>query len=113
VVHSVTAGVHCNFAVNPRSVAAQIQGGMMMGLGMTLPGAQITLKDGQVQQSNWHDYRIANHADTPPQIAVYIVPSADAPSGIGEPGTPPIAPAIANAMALLTGKRQRSLPFEV
>ena len=113
VVHSVTAGVHCNFAVNPRSVAAQIQGGMMMGLGMTLPGAQITLKDGQVQQSNWHDYRIANHADTPPQIAVYIVPSADAPSGIGEPGTPPIAPAIANAMARLTGKRQRSLPFEV
>ncbi len=81
-----------------------------MGLGTTLPGAQITLKDGLVQQSNWNDYRIATHADTP-QISVHIVPSADPPTGIGECAVPAIAPAMANAVVALTGKRYRSLPF--
>ncbi|EYS92705.1 carbon monoxide dehydrogenase [Cupriavidus sp. SK-4] len=111
VVHRVTAAVHCNMPINPRTVEAQVQGGMMMGLGTTLPGAQITLKDGVVQQGNWNDYRLATHADMPPQIAVYVVPSADPPTGIGETAVPPIAPALANAVAALTGKRHRSLPF--
>ncbi|MCY1253691.1 Isoquinoline 1-oxidoreductase subunit beta [compost metagenome] len=111
VVHRVTAAVHCNMPINPRTVEAQVQGGMMMGLGTTLPGAQITLKDGVVQQANWNDYRVATHADLPPQIAVHIVPSADPPTGIGETAVPPIAPALANAVAALTGKRHRSLPF--
>jgi isoquinoline 1-oxidoreductase beta subunit len=110
VLHRVTAAVHCNMPVNPRTIEAQVQGGMMMGLGTTLPGAQITLKDGLVQQSNWNDYRIATHADAP-QIAVHIVPSAEPPTGIGECAVPPIAPALANAMTVLTVKRYRSLPF--
>jgi isoquinoline 1-oxidoreductase beta subunit len=110
LLHAVTAGVHCNMAVNPRTIEAQVQGGMLMGLGTTLPGAQITLKDGVVQQSNWNDYRIATHADAP-QVAVHVVPSAEPPTGIGECAVPAIAPAFANAMAVLTGKRYRSLPF--
>ena len=72
----------------------------------------VVVKDGVVQQSNWHDYRLATHGHMPPQVSVHIVPSADPPTGIGEPSVPPIAPAIANAVAALTGKRIRSLPFE-
>lgn len=113
VVHRATAAVHCNMAINPRTIEAQVQGGLVMGLGMTLPGAAITLKDGVVQQGNWNDYRIPNHSDVPLQIAVHVVPSTEAPTGTGEPGVPPIAPAIANAMARLTGQRQRNLPFAV
>ncbi|WP_454735828.1 molybdopterin cofactor-binding domain-containing protein [Cupriavidus necator] len=111
VLHRVTAAVHCNMPINPRTIEAQVQGGLMMGLGTTLPGAQITLKDGVVQQGNWNDYRLATHADMPPQISVHVVPSADPPTGIGETAVPPIAPALANAVAALTGKRHRSLPF--
>jgi isoquinoline 1-oxidoreductase beta subunit len=110
VLHRVTAAVHCNMPVNPRTIEAQVQGGLLMGLGTTLPGARITLKDGVVQQGNWNDYRLATHAHMP-QVAVHIVPSADPPTGVGEPSVPPIAPALANAVAALTGKRYRSLPF--
>jgi len=112
LMHAVTASVHCNLAINPRTIEAQVQSGMVMGLGTTLPGAQITLKDGVVQQSNWHDYRLATHADAP-QVAVHVVPSADPPTGIGECAVPAIAPALANAIAALTGKRYRTLPFSV
>jgi isoquinoline 1-oxidoreductase beta subunit len=84
---------------------------MVQGLGMTLPGARITLKDGVVHQSNWHDYRLATHGHMPSQVSVHIVPSSDPPTGVGEPGVPPLAPALANAVAALTGKRLRSLPF--
>src|SRR5882762_8735141 len=97
-------------AVNPRTIEAQVQGGMLMGLGTTLPRAQITLRDGVVQQSNWHDYRLATHSDAP-QVSVHVVPSADPPTGIGECAVPAIAPALANAAAALTGKRYRTLPF--
>jgi isoquinoline 1-oxidoreductase subunit beta len=100
-----------NMPVNPLTIEAQVQGGMVMGLGTTLPGARITLKDGVVQQSNWHDYRIPTHAHVPPRVSVHVVPSADAPTGVGEPSVPPLAPAFANAVAALTGKRYRSLPF--
>ena len=110
VLHRVTAGVHCNLAVNPRTIEAQVQGALVMGIGMTLPGAAITLKNGEVEQSNWHDYRVPIHVDAPP-VDLHIVPSADPPTGMGECGVPPIAPAIANAVAVLTGKRWRSLPF--
>lgn len=111
-LHTVTAGVHCNLAVNPRSVEAQVQGGALMGLGMCLPGAAITFKDGVVEQGNFNDYNVARLPDMP-EIAVYIVPSADAPTGMGEPGVPPLAPAFANALAQLTGKPLRELPFKL
>jgi isoquinoline 1-oxidoreductase beta subunit len=112
VLHRVTAGVHCNLAVNPRTVEAQIQGAALMGLATCLPGAAITLKDGEVQQSNFGDYAVPRITDMP-QIAVHVVPSADAPTGMGEPGLPPLAPAFANAIARLTGKTPRELPFKL
>jgi len=110
VLHQVTAGVHCNRVVNPRSLEAQVQGGALMGLGMCLPGAAITLKDGVVQQRNFGDYTVPRITQMP-QIAVHTVPSDDTPTGMGEPGLPPLAPAFANALARLTGKAIRQLPF--
>lgn len=112
VLHRATAGVHCNLAVNPRTIEAQVQGGALMGLSMCLPGAAITLKDGVVEQSNFGDFPVPRITDMP-QIAVHIVPSADAPTGMGEPGLPPLAPAFANAVARLTGKPLRELPFKL
>jgi isoquinoline 1-oxidoreductase beta subunit len=111
-LHSVTAGVHCNLAVNPLSVEAQVQGAALMGLSMCLPGAAITLKDGVVEQSNFGDFAVPRITDMP-QITVHIVPSADPPTGMGEPGVPPLAPAFANAVARLTGKTPRELPFKL
>ncbi|CAN5155925.1 xanthine dehydrogenase family protein molybdopterin-binding subunit [soil metagenome] len=111
-VHAVTAGVHANQVVNPTASIAQIQGGVVFGLGMTLPGFEITLKDGVVEQSQFSDYpppRITNA----PTVAVHFVPSNDPPTGLGEPGVPAIAPAVANAVAALTGQRLRKLPFEL
>jgi isoquinoline 1-oxidoreductase subunit beta len=110
VLHKVTSGVHCNLAVNPRGIEAQIQGAAVMGLSMCLAGSAITLKDGVVEQSNFRDYTVARITDMP-EFAVHIVPSADPPTGIGEPGLPPLAPAFANAIAQLTGKPLRQLPF--
>lgn len=112
VLHRATAGVHCNLVVNPRTVEAQVQGGALMGLSMCLPGAAITLKDGVVEQSNFGDFAVPRITDMP-QIAVHTVPSADAPTGMGEPGLPPLAPAFANAVARLTGKPLRELPFKL
>jgi isoquinoline 1-oxidoreductase beta subunit len=110
VLHRVTAGVHCNLAVNPRSVEAQVQGAAVMGLSMCLRGGAITLKDGVVTQSNFGDFAVPRITDTP-DFDVHIVPSADAPTGMGEPGVPPLAPAFANAISRLTGKPLRRLPF--
>jgi isoquinoline 1-oxidoreductase beta subunit len=111
-LHKVTAAVHCNRAINPMTVEAQLQGAALMGLGTTLPGAEITLKDGVVQQQNFSEYTVARMPDMP-QIDVHIVPSEDPPTGMGEPGLPPLAPAFANAIAKLTGKRLRKLPFDL
>ncbi|EYS84934.1 carbon monoxide dehydrogenase [Cupriavidus sp. SK-4] len=112
VLHRVTAGVHCNLAVNPRTVEAQLQGAAVMGLSTCLQGAAITLKEGQVEQRNFGDFTVARITDMP-AFDVHIVPSADPPTGMGEPGLPPLAPAFANAIARLTGKRQRGLPFQL
>jgi isoquinoline 1-oxidoreductase subunit beta len=113
VLTAVTAGVHCNLCVNPRTVEAQVQGSVMMALATTLPGHAITLKDGVVEQSNFHQYIPARIGDTPPKISVHIVPSSDPPKGMGEPGVPPLAPAFANAIAKLTGQRLREMPFRL
>ncbi|MBS0542779.1 MAG: xanthine dehydrogenase family protein molybdopterin-binding subunit [Proteobacteria bacterium] len=112
VLHRVTAGVHCNLAVNPRTIEAQVQGAALMGLSMCLPGAAITLKDGEVEQRNFDGFALPRIIDMP-EFAVHIVPSADPPTGMGEPGLPPLAPAFANALARLTGKPPRELPFKL
>ena len=111
-LHNVTAGVHCNLAVNPLTIEAQVQGAVLMALGTTLPGAAITLKDGVVEQQNFSDYIVARMPDMP-HVEVFIVPSGEAPTGMGEPGLPPLAPAFANAIFKLTGKRLRKLPFDL
>lgn len=111
-LHRAVAGVHCNQPVNPLSIEAQVQGSVLMALGMTLPGAAITLKDGVVEQQNFGDYVVPRHHEMP-LVEVHIVPSNDPPTGIGEPGLPPLAPAFANAVFRLTGKRLRKLPFDL
>ena len=112
VVHNVTAGVHCNLCVNPRTVEAQVQGSAIMALGTTMAGHAITLKDGVVEQSNFGDFAPPRITDAPP-IAVHIVTSNDPPKGMGEPGLPPFAPALANAVRRATGKAQRELPLKL
>jgi isoquinoline 1-oxidoreductase beta subunit len=94
------------------SIEAQVQGALLMGLGTTLPGAAITLKDGLVQQQNFSEYTVARMPDMP-IVDVHVIASEDPPSGMGEPGLPPLAPAFANAIAKLTGKRLRKLPFDL
>lgn len=111
-IHKVTSAIHCNTAVNPRSVVAQVEGAVLMGIGTIIEGAEITLKDGVVEQSNFHDYKLPRMQHMP-DIEVHIVESTEPPTGVGEPGLPPIAPAIANAIFALTGKPIRSLPFQL
>ncbi|HLX29552.1 MAG TPA: xanthine dehydrogenase family protein molybdopterin-binding subunit [Casimicrobiaceae bacterium] len=108
-VDRVVCAVNCGLAVNPDNVRAQMEGGIGYGLSAALFGA-ITIKDGGVVQSNFHDYRVLRINEMPP-VEVHIVPSTDKPTGVGEPGVPPIAPAVANAIAAATGKRLRVLPL--
>jgi isoquinoline 1-oxidoreductase beta subunit len=110
-VDRVVCAVNCGTAVNPDNVVAQMEGGIGFGLSAALYGA-ITLKDGKVEQSNFHDYP-SLRINEMPTIEVHIVPSSEKPSGVGEPGVPPIAPAVANAVAAATGKRVRNLPLRL
>jgi isoquinoline 1-oxidoreductase beta subunit len=110
-VHRVVCAVDCGICVNPSGVAAQMQSGIVYGLSAALHGA-ITLKNGRVEQSNFHDYEVLRISEMP-GVEVHIVPSAEKSGGAGEPGTPPIAPAVANAVFAATGKRLRSLPFRL
>ncbi len=109
-LHQVTAGVHCNRAINPLTIEAQVEGAIVMALSTTMPGSAITLKEGVVEQSNFDRYTVARMKDMP-KVEVHIVESQDPPTGMGEPGLPPLAPALANAIAKLSGKRIRQLPF--
>jgi isoquinoline 1-oxidoreductase beta subunit len=108
-VHRVVAAVDCGMTVNPDIVKRQIESAIVYGLTAALYG-KITFKDGGVEQSNFHDYRMLRMNEMP-KVEVHIVPSKEAPGGIGEPGTPPIAPAVANAIFAATGKRIRKLPI--
>jgi isoquinoline 1-oxidoreductase subunit beta len=108
---NVTAGVHCNFCVNPRTVETQVRGAALMALATTYQGHAITLKDGVVEQSNFHQFPPVRINDVP-AIAVHIVPSNDPPKGMGEPGLPALAPAMANAIRRATGKPIREMPFK-
>jgi len=109
-VHRVTCAVDCGTAINPDIVRQQMEGGIIFGLSAALYG-EITLEDGAVRESNFHDYRLLRLADSP-DIDVHIVPSTEPPSGVGEPGVPPIAPAVANAVFAATGQRLRTLPLK-
>jgi len=108
-VHRVVCAVDCGVAVNPDNVRAQIEGGIGFGLGAILQ-EEITLTDGSVDQGNYDAY-LPLRIDAMPAVEVHILPSDAAPTGVGEPGVPPIGPAVANAVAAATGKRIRDLPF--
>ena len=110
-VHRVTCAIDCGIAVNPETIRAQVEGAVAYGLGAALHSA-ITLKDGRVRESNFDAYRVLRQAEMP-AVDVHIVPSKEPPGGVGEPGTPPIAPAVANAVFVLTGQRIRDLPLSL
>jgi len=108
-IHRVVCAVDCGMIVNPSTIEAQMESAIVFGLSAVLHGA-ITLKDGRVEQSNFNDYEVVRLKEMP-RVEVYIVKSKEKPGGIGEPGVPPIAPAVCNAVFALTGKRIRSLPI--
>jgi isoquinoline 1-oxidoreductase beta subunit len=109
-VDRVVAAVDCGIAVNPDVIVAQVEGGVGYALGAALRN-KITLTEGVVDQANFDTYEPLRMSDMP-KVEVYIVPSGEAPTGIGEPGVPPVAPAVSNAIFAATGKRLRSLPFD-
>lgn len=110
-VHRVVAAIDCGLAVNPDGIAQQMESAVVFGLTAALFG-EITLDKGQVQQSNFDQQALLRGSDCP-VIETAIITSAEPPEGVGEPGTPPIAPAVANALFLLTGQRLRSLPLKL
>ncbi|WP_159592292.1 xanthine dehydrogenase family protein molybdopterin-binding subunit [Chelativorans xinjiangense] len=108
-VEKVVCAVDCGVAINPDQVVAQMEGGIGFGLGAIL-AEEITMTEGVVDQENYDTYTPLR-IDQMPEIEVHIVPSEAAPTGVGEPGLPPIGPAVANAVFKATGKRVRTLPF--
>lgn len=108
-VHRVVIAVDCGQVVNPDTVAAQMESGMVYGLTAALYG-EINIDDGRVKQRNFYDYKMLRMNEMP-KVEVYIVPSTEKHGGVGEPGTPPIAPAVVNAIFAATGKRIRRLPI--
>lgn len=109
-VHRVVGAVDCGMTVNPLIVKRQIESAIVYGLSAALYG-RISFKDGQVEQSNFHDYPVLR-IDEMPEVEVHIAASSEAPGGMGEPGLPPLAPALANAIFAATGKRVRKLPID-
>ena len=108
-VRRLVTAVDCGMVVNPNTIAAQMEGGSLFGLTAALYGS-ITLRGGRVEQSNFHDYRPIRINEAP-MVETHIVPSAEAPGGIGEAGTAIVSPAVANAIFAASGRRIRTLPF--
>ncbi len=108
-VGRVVTAIDCGTAIAPDQIAAQMEGGTCYGLSAALFG-EITLTDGRVDQGNFDGYRVLKNSEAP-RVETYVVPSAAAPSGVGEPGTPVIGPAVANALLAITGKPVTSQPF--
>ena len=109
-VHRFVCAIDCGIAVNPDQVRSQMEGGAIYALTAALYG-KITLDKGRVQQSNFHDYPMLRIGEAP-AVETIIVDSGQAPGGLGEPGVPPVAPAVTNAIFVLTGKRIRTLPID-
>lgn len=108
-VHRVVCAIDCGTVINPNTVAQQMESAVIFGLTAALHG-RIDIVDGVVQQSSFHNYPMVQLAQAP-VVETWVVPSTRAPGGVGEPGVPPIAPAVANALFTLTGTRQRALPL--
>jgi isoquinoline 1-oxidoreductase beta subunit len=110
-VHRVVCAIDCGMVVNPNIVAQQMESAVLFGLSAAL-GGEITVRNGSIEQSNFNDYPVLR-IDRAPEVETIIMPSAELPEGAGEPGTPPIAPAVASALFALTGQRLRSLPLRL
>jgi isoquinoline 1-oxidoreductase beta subunit len=108
-VHRVVCAVDCGSSVNPDTIASQIEGAVVFGLSAALYG-QITIRNGAVEQNSFDDYPILTLRDAP-AVEVHILPSRRPPGGVGEPGVPPVAPAVANAVFAATRVRLRKLPL--
>lgn len=108
-VHRVVCAIDCGTVINPNTVAQQMESAVIFGLTAALHG-RIDIVEGVVQQSNFGNYPMVQ-MDQAPVVETWVVPSTRAPGGVGEPGVPPVAPAVANALFALTGKRQRALPL--
>jgi isoquinoline 1-oxidoreductase subunit beta len=111
-VRRVVCAVDCGLAINPEGVQAQMESAINFGFGAALK-SEITVEHGRIVQQNFNDYEVLRMSDAPAQIEVHIVPSTEAPGGCGEPGVPPIAPAVCNALFAATGKRIRRLPIQI
>jgi isoquinoline 1-oxidoreductase beta subunit len=109
-VKRITCALDCGIAINPNTIEAQVQSAIVYGLSAALYD-QITLKDGRVEQSNFHDYQ-APRINEIPVIEVHVVQSSEAPGGMGEPGTCALPPAVTNAIFAATGVRLRKLPID-
>jgi isoquinoline 1-oxidoreductase beta subunit len=109
-IERIVAAIDCGYAVHPNAVEAQLQGATIDGISTAL-GLQITVKDGQIQQSNFHDYPLARIAAFPSRFEAHILPYDETPTGVGEMGIPSAAPALTNAIFAATGKRIRRLPI--
>ena len=110
-VHKVVCAVDCGTVINPGVVAQQMESSVVFGLSAALFG-RIDIRNGEVQQTNFHNYPLLTLAQTP-AVETWLLPSERPPAGVGEPGVPPVAPAVANALFVLTGKRLRALPLQV
>jgi isoquinoline 1-oxidoreductase beta subunit len=108
-VHRVVCAINCGQVINPDTVEAQMESAIAFGLTAALAG-EITIRGGRVEQGNFDDYPLVGMAEMP-AVETHIVQSDAAPGGVGEPGTPPIAPAVTNALFALTGRRIRRLPI--
>jgi isoquinoline 1-oxidoreductase beta subunit len=111
IVHRVVCAVDCGIAVNPGIISQQVESSVVFGLSAAL-GGEITIKDGKVEQTNFHQYPVLR-MDQAPKVETIIMLSAEPPEGMGEPAVPPVAPAVANAVFALTGQRLRSLPLRL
>jgi isoquinoline 1-oxidoreductase beta subunit len=109
-VHKVTVAVDCGQVVNPDTIKAQMEGCVVFGLTAALYG-EISFENGRVKQRNFHDYKMVRMNEMP-VVEVHIMDSKEKMGGVGEPGVPPVAPAVMNALFTLTGKRVRSLPLQ-
>lgn len=111
-IHRVVAAVDCGPVINPDIGRAQVEGGIVQGLSAAL-GEQLTVRDGAIREGNFDDYRLLRLRDAPVEIEVHFAETDAHPTGLGEPGVPPAAPALANALYRATGRRYRSLPIEL
>jgi isoquinoline 1-oxidoreductase beta subunit len=108
-VHKVVCAVDCGPVINPDTIRAQMEGAVVFGLSAALFG-KVTFRNGRVQQRNFHDYPLLRINEMP-EVETHVVPSTASLGGIGEPGVPPVAPAVANAVFAATGRRVRRLPI--